>query len=169
MSFGGDAATHMPPVFEPWMDDAACAQTDPDLFFAENGGWKDAKKICAGCPVAAQCLAYAVRVESRLRVDERHGVFGGLTARERRDLLRRRPSASHAANGQAGMIERARREGRPVKVWTPEEDARLRELFAAGLSDREIGRKLGASHYSVEKRRTRLRLLRKSWTRRGAA
>lgn len=66
---------------EPWMDGAVCAQTDPDSFFPEKGEpVKDAKKVCLGCDVRDECLAYA------LRNNERFGVWGGLTERQRRKL-----------------------------------------------------------------------------------
>jgi WhiB family redox-sensing transcriptional regulator len=64
-----------------WQADAVCAQTDPEAFFPEKGGsTRDAKKICAGCDVKAQCLEYA------LANDERFGIWGGLSERERRKL-----------------------------------------------------------------------------------
>jgi WhiB family redox-sensing transcriptional regulator len=64
-----------------WQADALCAQTDPEAFFPEKGGsTRDAKKICASCPVRAQCLEYA------LKNDERFGIWGGLSERERRKL-----------------------------------------------------------------------------------
>ena len=66
-----------------WQTDALCAQTDPEAFFPEKGGsTRDAKKICTTCDVAAQCLEYA------LQNDERFGIWGGLTERERRKLKR---------------------------------------------------------------------------------
>jgi len=83
-----------PPVYLPWMDDAACAQVDPEAFFPEKGGsTRDAKGVCrgrgdvAGCEVREQCLAYA------LSNDERFGIWGGLSERERR-MLRRTGAAS---------------------------------------------------------------------------
>ena len=64
-----------------WQDDALCAQTDPEAFFPEKGGsTRDAKKICAGCEVRNTCLEYA------LGNDERFGIWGGLSERERRKL-----------------------------------------------------------------------------------
>ncbi|HEY9499512.1 MAG TPA: WhiB family transcriptional regulator [Terrimesophilobacter sp.] len=64
-----------------WQSDALCAQTDPEAFFPEKGGsTRDAKKICASCEVRAQCLEYA------LQNDERFGIWGGLSERERRKL-----------------------------------------------------------------------------------
>ena len=66
-----------------WQADALCAQTDPEAFFPEKGGsTRDAKRICEGCDVRAQCLDYA------LQNDERFGIWGGLSERERRKLRR---------------------------------------------------------------------------------
>ena len=67
-----------------WQSDALCAQTDPEAFFPEKGGsTRDAKKICTGCEVRNQCLEYA------LGNDERFGIWGGLSERERRKLRKR--------------------------------------------------------------------------------
>jgi WhiB family transcriptional regulator, redox-sensing transcriptional regulator len=68
-----------------WQADALCAQTDPEAFFPEKGGsTRDAKRICTTCEVKAQCLEYA------LQNDERFGIWGGLSERERRRLRRTR-------------------------------------------------------------------------------
>ena len=67
-----------------WQSDALCAQTDPEAFFPEKGGsTRDAKRICSGCPVRDECLQYA------LEHDERFGIWGGLSERERRRRRRR--------------------------------------------------------------------------------
>ena len=67
-----------------WQSDSLCAQTDPEAFFPEKGGsTRDAKKICASCEVRPQCLQYA------LANDERFGIWGGLSERERRKLRKR--------------------------------------------------------------------------------
>jgi WhiB family redox-sensing transcriptional regulator len=67
-----------------WQEDALCAQTDPEAFFPEKGdSTRDAKRICAQCTVRAECLEYA------LKNDERFGIWGGLSERERRRLRRR--------------------------------------------------------------------------------
>ncbi len=67
-----------------WQADALCAQTDPEAFFPEKGGsTRDAKKICTTCEVKGECLEYA------LQNDERFGIWGGLSERERRKLRRR--------------------------------------------------------------------------------
>ncbi len=66
-----------------WHERALCAQTDPEAFFPEKGGsTREAKKICTGCEVRSECLSYA------LANDERFGIWGGLSERERRRLKR---------------------------------------------------------------------------------
>jgi len=66
-----------------WQERALCAQTDPESFFPEKGGsTREAKKICLNCEVKAECLSYA------LSNDERFGIWGGLSERERRRLKR---------------------------------------------------------------------------------
>jgi WhiB family transcriptional regulator, redox-sensing transcriptional regulator len=66
-----------------WQERALCAQTDPDSFFPEKGGsTREAKRVCASCEVRAECLGYA------LDNDERFGIWGGLSERERRRLKR---------------------------------------------------------------------------------
>jgi len=71
-----------------WENSAACLGQDGDTFFGHGAvEERRAKLVCRGCPVRWECLAYALRN----RVD--HGVWGGLTDRERRKLLNRnRPS-----------------------------------------------------------------------------
>ncbi|RUP36203.1 MAG: WhiB family transcriptional regulator [Gordonia sp. (in: high G+C Gram-positive bacteria)] len=70
-------------VEDTWQDRALCAQTDPEAFFPEKGGsTREAKRICSGCEVKAECLEYA------LHNDERFGIWGGLSERERRRLKR---------------------------------------------------------------------------------
>jgi WhiB family redox-sensing transcriptional regulator len=67
-----------------WQERALCAETDPEAFFPEKGGsTREAKKICTGCEVRSECLDYA------LANDERFGIWGGLSERERRRLRRR--------------------------------------------------------------------------------
>jgi WhiB family redox-sensing transcriptional regulator len=68
---------------EQWQERALCAQTDPEAFFPEKGGsTREAKRICLGCEVKDACLDYA------LAHDERFGIWGGLSERERRRLKR---------------------------------------------------------------------------------
>ena len=66
-----------------WQAEALCAQTDPEAFFPEKGGsTRDAKRVCLSCTVRTECLEYA------LAQDERFGIWGGLSERERRKLKR---------------------------------------------------------------------------------
>ena len=71
---------------ESWRQDALCAETDPEAFFPEKGGsTREAKRVCFGCAVRAECLEFA------LAGDERFGIWGGLSERERRRVrLQRR-------------------------------------------------------------------------------
>jgi WhiB family redox-sensing transcriptional regulator len=76
----------------PWIQDwtlhAACGNEAPDSLFVSGAAQHRAKSVCKGCPVRTECLADALdnRVE--------FGVWGGLTERERRALLRRRPDVT---------------------------------------------------------------------------
>ena len=68
----------------PWAEEALCAYVDPDVFFPEKGGSsREAKRICAQCAVRGECLDYA------LANDERFGIWGGLSERERRRFKRK--------------------------------------------------------------------------------
>ena len=71
-----------------WTKHAVCRKTDPDELFVQGAAQNRAKAVCSGCPVRAECLAYGLdnRVE--------FGVWGGMTERERRALLRRRPTVA---------------------------------------------------------------------------
>lgn len=68
-----------------WAPHAACKHGDPDALFVQGADQNVAKRVCRSCPVRYECLADALdnRVE--------FGVWGGLTERERRALLRRHP------------------------------------------------------------------------------
>ncbi|GAA3601072.1 hypothetical protein GCM10022237_39610 [Nocardioides ginsengisoli] len=75
-----------------WSESGLCAQTDPEAFFPEKGGsTRDAKKVCEGCPVIAECLAYA------LDHNERFGIWGGLSERERRKLQPQKKTPTRVA------------------------------------------------------------------------
>ncbi|MDH4133035.1 MAG: WhiB family transcriptional regulator [Actinomycetota bacterium] len=75
-----------------WIDDwsaqAACRATDPDALFVQGAAQNRAKALCLGCPVRTECLADAL--DNRIEF----GVWGGMTERERRALLRQRPSVT---------------------------------------------------------------------------
>ncbi|MBO0874664.1 MAG: WhiB family transcriptional regulator [Pseudonocardia sp.] len=71
-----------------WRVSANCRNGDPERLFVTGAKQREARSICRGCPVLTQCLAHAL--------DERieFGVWGGLTERERRAMLRRRPDVT---------------------------------------------------------------------------
>lgn len=90
-----------------WQDDAACATTDPEVFFPTGQG-RDrtaavdvAKAVCAECPVRAECLTWA------LDTGDAYAVLGGTTPEERevirnaqrraRDRARKRAAREAAA------------------------------------------------------------------------
>ena len=81
-----------------WTTRAACKGTDPDELFVQGAAQNRAKLICRGCPVRTECLADA------LDNGIEFGVWGGMTERERRALLRRRPDVTSWRE----LLERAR-------------------------------------------------------------
>ena len=103
-----DTETVAHPAFvdQPWADQALCAQTDPEAFFPEKGGsTREAKAVCAACFVQAECLDWA------LTTNERFGIWGGLSERERRrlsgttaheqrDLARKKAPAPHGTEAR---------------------------------------------------------------------
>ena len=69
-----------------WRDLAACRGEDPRLFFPATGDpVRQARAICAACPVRIACLRYALADPVALR----HGIWGGTTPRHRREIRRR--------------------------------------------------------------------------------
>ena len=67
-----------------WMDRGACRGTPPDIMHpTDRDGELRAKAACATCTVRNDCLLFA------LVTREKHGVWGGRTAEERRQILRR--------------------------------------------------------------------------------
>ena len=71
-----------------WTSMAACNAADPDDLFVSGAAQNRAKAVCQACPVRTECLADAL--DSRVEF----GVWGGMTERERRALLRRRPEVT---------------------------------------------------------------------------
>ncbi len=73
---------------EMWATAALCQQSSPDELFVRGAEQHKAKVVCGACPVRAECLAEALDNEIEW------GVWGGLTERERRALLRKRPNVT---------------------------------------------------------------------------
>lgn len=71
-----------------WAESAACRSTRPDALFVRGAAQNRAKLLCSQCPVRTECLAEA------LTHNIEWGVWGGMTERERRALLRRRPNVT---------------------------------------------------------------------------
>lgn len=68
-----------------WRDSALCRGLDPEMFFAEIGtALAEAKEVCNACPVREECL------DEALASHEVHGLWGGLSVKERRYERRRR-------------------------------------------------------------------------------
>jgi WhiB family transcriptional regulator, redox-sensing transcriptional regulator len=79
---------------ENWQDQANCLGVDPDLFFPERGAsTREAKEVCRGCIVRADCLEFA------LQNGEKFGIWGGLSERERRRIRRQRAQAARSILG----------------------------------------------------------------------
>ena len=68
-----------------WATQAACKGTDPDELFVQGAAQNRAKLICRGCTVRTECLADAL--DNRIEF----GVWGGMTERQRRALLKQHP------------------------------------------------------------------------------
>jgi WhiB family redox-sensing transcriptional regulator len=67
------------------MQQGSCSKAEPDALFVRGAAQHVAKQVCIGCPVIAECLADSLDNQTEF------GVWGGMTERERRALLKRRP------------------------------------------------------------------------------
>lgn len=70
-----------------WQNEAECLGLDPEMFHPDPESISDAdeaKQICVRCPVQQTCLDYA------LARNEKEGIWGGLTEKERRRIIRHR-------------------------------------------------------------------------------
>jgi WhiB family redox-sensing transcriptional regulator len=83
-----------------WQEQAACREYDNILFFGEDFGESElerqaregeAKSVCQRCPVAEPCLEFAIET------NQKYGIWGGLTDKERASLKRRRARARRAS------------------------------------------------------------------------
>jgi WhiB family redox-sensing transcriptional regulator len=83
-----------------WTARAACRETDPDELFVQGAAQNRVKTTCFGCVVRTECLADALDNRTEF------GVWGGMTERERRALLRQRPNVrSWRALLEAAKVE----------------------------------------------------------------
>lgn len=108
-------------VLDSWIIRAACGTADAEALFVQGIKQKVVKQICHGCPVSYDCLATAL--DNRIET----GIWGGVTERERRALLRQHPSVSdwrgvldvlarqEQVNAQPG--QRRRDTARAVRDW----------------------------------------------------
>ena len=104
-----------------WRERAACCGTELNVFFPERGETAEpARRVCAACPVRQLCLEYAL--SNRIT----HGIWGGLTVRERRPL-------------QSAWVQDTRRD----------RDRAILAAGAAGYTTAAIGRSFGLSRTSV--------------------
>ena len=91
---------------QPWMTAGNCAGVDPELFFPQRGeSSEDAKAVCRGCLVRAECLDYA------LSINERNGIWGGTSERERRAIRQHELDVVAPGAGRIPARERQRMVG----------------------------------------------------------
>lgn len=83
---------------------AKCREADPEVLFVRGAAQHEAKRVCMGCQVRTECLAEAL--DNRIEF----GVWGGMTERERRALLRRRTEVTNWRR----LLESARRHHTPT-------------------------------------------------------
>jgi WhiB family transcriptional regulator, redox-sensing transcriptional regulator len=71
-----------------WAPHGACVKAKPDALFVRGAAQRAAKKVCVGCPVSVECLADSLDNRTEF------GVWGGMTERQRRALLKRWPDVT---------------------------------------------------------------------------
>lgn len=103
-----------------WRRAARCRVADADGLFVRGRHQRDARRFCGTCPVRTECLAHAL--DHRVEI----GVWGGMTERQRRALLRERPQVQSWAQ----LLDAARR-----AYYTAQLDAAQQQRTAAGGRD----------------------------------
>jgi len=97
-----------------WTAYGSCSGASPDDLFVEGAAQRSAREVCADCPVRLDCLIDAL--DNRIAF----GVWGGMTERERRSLLRRHPDIESWREiieaDQDVLIPSIYRNGRPVRA-----------------------------------------------------
>lgn len=113
-----------------WQEEALCAQSDPEAWYPEQGGSTlEAKRICQSCPVRTECLTAA------LANQERFGIWGGHSERERRKLTKGIavvPNLTHGGNRKYEL--------------TGEQELDLMDLLSQGWTQGRI-----AEHFHISK------------------
>ena len=91
-----------------WVSKALCRETDPDALFVRGAAQRKAAVICRHCPVMQECAAEALdnKVE--------FGIWGGMTERQRRDLLKENPDIA-SGNGFFRQAQRPLRQLRRTR------------------------------------------------------
>lgn len=145
----GPARTHGTHDMD-WRARGACRFSDPEMFFpvAENGPEFDqavaaAKQVCAGCPVRAECAAWAIAALP-------HGVAGGMSADERHHARNQRPPlATPACRSTAPRVEAAvsRRPSRTRSRRIVDGQAAL----ARGVAREQVASEFGVSRRTVDR------------------
>lgn len=95
---------------EDWAPRAACRRAAPDALFVRGAEQNQAKQVCRACPVRTECLAEALDNQIEW------GVWGGMTERERRALLKRQPNASWRSVLETARTRHLEQAGAPVSV-----------------------------------------------------
>ena len=94
------------PLHHAWLLRAACRGMDPDLFHPRRGAndkVEEAKAVCRGCDVRSECLDLAVGEVIKV------GVYGGLSARERRNMYGPEPISHGTQGGYRTHLRRGER------------------------------------------------------------
>ena len=103
-------------AWQPWLPEALCSQTDPEIFFPEKGEpGRTAREICFKCPVIHDCLQWAI--DNR----EMHGIWGGLSPVDRKIMGNAKsptqvPPAHETWHGTKAGARRHYREGTRICV-----------------------------------------------------
>jgi len=85
MTHREDLRAVRPTWMKDWGQHGACSKAAPDALFVRGAAQQAAKQVCVGCPVITECLADSLDNKTEF------GVWGGMTERQRRALLKRRP------------------------------------------------------------------------------
>lgn len=119
----------------PAKDPRPCTRTDPEIFFPDSttppAVVRVALDCCSRCPVRKECLDEAL-------ADHRHGIWGGTTEKERRQLR---------ATGRARQLPNNLKQSRD----RAERQAKVAKLAARGVPGTVIARRLGVQPYTVQR------------------